>query len=634
MLSVIAFILSIMFATVNGWGGCRPASLTRSFNLFGCETGGSCGNTCDFSTTAEKRCTYSGCTEVYQNSGYFYLDGSVTRVTVGTLEYNCETGQVSREYCQNGQYSMNVYCVYGKQCDSQCDLDSIANYADCVQGGNTWDSDSCKCIYNIETDSTFTICTENVTPSGSVYMEAYKVTLHYKNGQVQTACGVSPNLVQGNGYKTYCPKLLQSFGTCKQNGYQNGASPASGGEGNQSPKNQPPQCYATIGYNCYFKDRETGNTFVCECDGSCEKGFNDIANGSCKNPYEQPESSDSGGNSSDSGGNSSPSSSGSGGNSSGSGETGIYMDVLQQIQANTQGTMNNTADISQWTQETMNQTIDIKNQLTEMGIDVSHIRTNTENTAINTSNIDSKLSTTNNLLNDIKNKDWDVHFNPTIQGDTNIINVDVPRDTIINNINVPGDTNIINVQNDTTKAGAEILSYLKGLFGDSLKLNGIDTSNNYNANDTVGSGEDFASLRDSIIAKTVGDTIPNMKDSLSGAVTSVKSALSGLRDTLNNGAFGDSLDHWKNQLLSTGQISGNGSDECPNVFKRTVSWNMGRVLGTWNLGTFRYICEPITGVGISFWKLARLVLRAMVAISCMLWLYRTVAGVGGNDDED
>ena len=54
----------------------------------------------------------------------------------------------------------------------------------------------------------------------------------------------------------------------------------------------------------------------------------------------------------------------------------------------------------------MNQTIDIKNQLTEYGVDFSHIRTNTEETATNTGSIDNKLNTTNGLANDIKNKNW------------------------------------------------------------------------------------------------------------------------------------------------------------------------------------------------------------------------------------
>lgn len=642
----LVMALFVIALAANAWGACVAENYTVSQAFV---YSGSYDGSCSVATW-NSVCGLVTCQDTVQRNGYIYSNFTSKGVRGGTYQntVNCPVTSGSTcslfdgRGCGGSAYNCTSLCRYSLRCQNQCDIDSIANYANCVNGGHTWSSDSCKCIYNTETDSTFTICTENVTPSGSVYMEAYKVTMHYKNGQVQTACGVSPNLVQGNGYKTYCPKLLQSFGTCKQNGYQNGASPASGGEGNQSPKNQPPQCYATIGYNCYFKDRETGNTFVCECDGSCEKGFNDIANGSCKNPYANSsssggDSSASGGDSSASGGDSSASggdSSASGGGSSASGETGIYMDVLQQIQANTQATMNNTGDISQWTQETMIQTIDIKNQLTETAIDVSHIRTNTENTATNTGNIDGKLSVTNGLLQDIKNKDWNPtinfnpDFNPTIQGDTNIITVQ-------------GDTNIVNVEvtGDTAKAPSEILSFLKGLFG------GMDTTAQY---DTTGWGavndsalhEADSTLKKSDWVQSMGcDTTGGRKcdnavigaHGLDSAKISMGRTFRALADTIRNGQFADSLRNWGDKFTG-GQISGGGSDNCPSVLSRqyTITLMEG---ASFNLTLGRYLCQPLVG-NTTAWSLCRLLLRASVALACMWFLFHCATGFRGSNDED
>ena len=402
-----------------------------------------------------------------------------------------------------------------------------------------------------------------------------------------------------------CQEERNSPGTCSQNGDCPSNQICADSTGNDSPV----QCIATFGHEVWMKDIKTGNTFKCSADGSCERAKQMVASGECKNPYadkNKPNSSDS----------NDPNSSSAENPPESSGEFCDMCDKLDRIAANTQATMNNTSDISQWTQETMNKTIDIDNHLTEIGIDVSHIRTNTEETATNTGSIDNKLNTTNSLLNDIKNKNW----NPQIN--VNPPTVNVGGDTII--VNVGGDSLNINV--DTAKAPAEILGFLKGVFGDS--------TNDYNASDTAGTGtreNDLIAHLDS----QVNGGVPDMRDSIPHAVTGVKGALTGLKDSINNGPYGDSLAVWQNQLLNNGVITGSGSNDCPAPLRRSFSWNFGPKIGTVQLGSLRFICEDALGLGFSLWTLARTLLRAMVAICCMLWIYREVTGTGGgSNDED
>ena len=520
-----------------------------------------------------------------------------------------------------------MYCNNLITCTTQCERDSVANYSSCVtQANHFWDSDSCKCRERTEADSVFTVCTEDVR-NGTPYYQIYVVNVHYKDGALESACGVSPSLINGEGYKQYCALKRSGNGTCAKAGVPNGPSDPKPCNGNCSQVGGDmlpnAECYAVVGYNCYLKDVRTGNTFKCECDGSCSKAMLDLARplgegANCRNPYLNPSSSPSSsdsGNSSDSGGSSSPSSS--------AGAAGDYTQQLDQLIANTQGIMNNTGDISQWTQTTMNNTTDIKNNLSDIGIDVNHIRTNTENTANNTANIDNKLSTTNSLLNDIKNKDW----NPTINVEAP--NVEIGGDTIIINNTVSGDTNIINVTTDTSKAPAEIL----GLLQNALQGEG-------NSSDTNGLGAQIDGWMGKIDS-LIGDTslIRMNGDSLNHAMDNLYSGGYGaIRDTLGNSSIADSMDAWTNKLVDNGKISGDGSDQCPSVLSRT--WRVDFPVGNSTVGVDigplgRYLCNDVAGLGITFWALCRIILRAIVAIGCMIWLYKTALGIdGGSNEED
>lgn len=605
MYKVILIMLFVLLTNVSGWGACYQwgqATVRCSGGMESC----------------------SGCSINYQGVASVSGRGSGCYGT-GTVTLNCPNGQNgffhvdSAKYtrsCGGSDYSATGY-FYITVCDTKCQADSLKG----CNENEIWKSDSCKCVPKPEpeADSSFTICTEDVR-NGTPYATIYGVTCHYKNGVVQTCCGVPAGSISGTGYQSHCPQLRSVRGSCDNNGVPNGPSNPTAGK--QVPDLPNSQCYAVVGYTCYMRDYTSGNTYSCECDGDCQEAYRQQMQGyGCRNPYPQPQPSSSG--SGGGGGESSPSSSGSeppsssgseppSSSGSGGGDKD-YTEQLNQIIANTQGTMNNTADISQWTQTTMNNTTDIKNNLTEIGIDVSHIRTNTENTATNTAqvatntnNIDNKLSITNSLLQQLNNKNWSPNINIT---DTNIVNVD--NEVILNN--------------DTSKAPSEILQLMK--------------DGQPNQGDTAG----FGAQIDGIMGKIdslVGDGMPTMNsDSVSNAMNGLKTnGLGAIRDTLNNSAVSDSMDAWGLKITDNGYITGQGSDNCPEILTRT--WQIRFPIGTGgadvNIGPLGvYLCKPVAGMGITFWALCRVILRAMVAIACMIWLYKSVLGIdGGSNEED
>ena len=95
------------------------------------------------------------------------------------------------------------------------------------------------------------------------------------------------------------------------------------------------------------------------------------------------------------------------------------------------------------------------------------------------------------------------------------------------------------------------------------------------------------------------------------------------------------MNRWGQALTNNGVITGNGSDNCPSILERDweLNFGLGVTITAGHLG--RYICTPIGGLNITIWALCRVLLRAIVAIGCMLWLYKAVLGIdGGSNDED
>lgn len=201
------------------------------------------------------------------------------------------------------------------------------------------------------------------------------------------------------------------------------------------------------------------------------------------------------------------------------------------------------------------------------------------------------------------------------------------------------------VRNEYIREGIDSLYSLRmGL--DSTFADWSDTSGAAAGGDTTGKGGELDALGDTLAnalwgypCDTTGGKSCNTAyigaDGIANARNGWKGAADALGDSLNGGAVKDSIDSWTDKLVKNGVLSGNGAATCPAVFNRT--WQVPLGMGvTYTFGPFgKIVCYDFFG-GITFWALARIVLRAMVAITCMWWLYHAVTGTTarGDDDED
>lgn len=341
-----------------------------------------------------------------------------------------------------------------------------------------------------------------------------------------------------------------------------------------------------------MRDKASGNTFRCECDGSCNVALRNLmaGNANCTNPYPQPNDSlhigSSASSSPSSSGGSSPSSSeGSTDPTSSEGtaesSTSLYdpwSPLLQDIKANTQGANNF----------------------------LNNIQNNTE--------------TANGFLQAIVNKDW-----------SPVINVQPPV------VNVAGDTNIINVSvsstgGDTATAPAKIYDFLRDTSG----INGY-------AEQFDDKRAEWQARADSIRA-AVGVFLDSMavedtswvkhKEDVDSALAQSVALRRAYMDTIRNSVFNDTIREWTNKLVNNGVITGEGSNACPSLLTRHHTLTIGNV--TTDVGSLGgVLCKPIEGLNVTIWALARTFLRFMVAFGCMCWLYLEVMGIdttGRGDD--
>lgn len=165
------------------------------------------------------------------------------------------------------------------------------------------------------------------------------------------------------------------------------------------------------------------------------------------------------------------------------------------------------------------------------------------------------------------------------------------------------------------------------------------------AGDTTGTGvlDSLGAFGDSLAAGTWsggwGDcdtTGGNKCDSqfigeggLDSAGNAIKGSIGALGDSLANGVVGDSLAAWQG-LFTNGKLSGSGSNSCPAVFNKTYQIPFGISQASF---TLNFVCRSVFG-GVTAWQLARVLLRALVAIGCMWWLFRQAMGIGGGSDDD
>lgn len=541
----LVMTLAVTIFSSDSWGACTQGTYNVSVDNLGVF------------------CKYTGSSNAYPKSCTHY-SGNPCPERIGN--YLSPTGGLANQGTQGGCPGIsNSYmfrctsnlCVYTISCTTQAEADSVYCALNPTAEG---------CV--VETDTTLFACTDNISGNGGLYRLACKAengVVTYCNGKTNVDIATDGTLV----------RPLQ--GTCAQNGFNTGIIGGASSDSTSTPPSANADCFAIVGSTCHMKDKASGNTFRCECDGSCNVALRNLmaGNADCTNPYEQPEQTDSldfplsSPSSSGSGEGSSPSSSPSGEGNSSDFEYD-YTEILEAIQANTQQTATEIGRSNEF---------------------LNGIQNNTE--------------TANSLLQAIANKDW-----------TPNINVSAPH------VNVQGDTNIINVevQGDTARAPSEILALLR-------------QGGNTDPADTAGLGAQLAGYV-SGIDSLVGEGVPDMSDSLGSAVASMRATLQEIKDTMDNSAISDSLTRWNALITNNGVITGEGSNNCPSILTQQITLDfpiVGRVQG----GTLgKYLCEPVEPFGVTLWTFVRLILRAIVAITCMFWLYRAVLGLDGRDDED
>lgn len=564
----------------------------------------------------------------YQNANC----GGTTRVCV----------QTSAEFLRCSFASGgNQICNYsGFRCGSQCEADSLQ----CVNEGGAW------------TENPNAVCGKSCTTNGCTAADTANLerlvhrcdslggTNDYElvnNGS--EGCGLSGfcNLCNGNAYK----KLLkdQQKNCCEQ-----GHAPD------------------TTKVKCTVESiTSTDKKFIVDGQNACLSGDPQIIitpNGEsyregCDDAPPSGGSSDSHGSS-----DSQESSSSGGGSSSGNTDENALAGQLEDIK-------DSLHKIIRYDSTTASNSIDLANYLYDIKVCLEAGTCGAGAPTDYTGEIQAvrdTLHNSNTLLKQIADKDLSVSVNGGLTAEkqaeliANISNVadsmakygianGARLDSIIEGLKHLGADSVAHgldsVRNEYIREGIDSLYSLRtGL--DSTFADWSDTSGAAAAGDTTGKGGELDALGDSLgvalwgyPCDTTGGKSCNTAyigaNGIANARNGWKGAADALGDSLNGGAVKDSINSWTNKIVNNGVLSGNGAATCPAVFNRTWQVPLGTGI-TYTFGPFgKIVCYDFFG-GITFWALARIVLRAMVAITCMWWLYHAVTGTTarGDDDED
>ena len=377
-----------------------------------------------------------------------------------------------------------------------------------------------------------------------------------------------------------CTPYRALDGECAQNGYSSGVN------GDRDSTGQNAQCFAAIGSDCIMRDKASGNTFTCAgCDGSCDYAMRKMIDGSCKNPYPQPETpSDTLELPPSSGSTPPPWSS--------SGTSEPPPSFGEDLSA-----LNGLYGVVDTIRDTLNHAV------------VPSLR-----------NIQANTQQANDYLQQIAAKEWSVNVSAPD------VNVNVSAPDV--NVDVSG---IQTRQDRAYQADTAFQSRVLGALG-ALS----DTSGAGNPQDTAGSGAALQSRLDKIDSAVGAYDVPDMRDSIPSAVEGIRTKTRNMRDSIAGGAVGDSVNAWSQAFLNNGVLTGNGSNTCPAALTRGVAFTFPHV-GTIQAGSLgQYLCTPVAGLSVTLWQVARMLLRALVAVACMWWLFREVTGTatGGGSDED
>lgn len=334
-----AVFLALLLFCTHSWGACQSSTsdyYSYSLGRVTCYYGQSCGVGDVPKCSSTNACV--SCPSTYSANGYFYADGRNSNASSAwCLDVNSSCGSTSPL----------SYCRYYTRCTSQAEADSVKCELNPSAPG---------CV--VLQDTSIFVCNESFEYNYQTgqekqpYMQLYRCDCKWDATNHTGTCNGKTNV----NPKTDCELVMNIPGTCNQNGYQQGP--------NTDTTGSSATCYAIVGDKCYMRDNRSGNTFTCGCDGNCNYAYEQMNRGLCENPYFSSASQDSTFDPFSS--SSFPSSSGSEGGeggetSSSSGEGGEgtsgssagdsidfeydYTSILEAIQANTQGTMNNTQNI-------------------------------------------------------------------------------------------------------------------------------------------------------------------------------------------------------------------------------------------------------------------------------------------------
>lgn len=220
---------------------------------------------------------------------------------------------------------------------------------------------------------------------------------------------------------------------------------------------------------------------------------------------------------------------------------------------------------------------------------VTGIFSNTNKIANNTDNIKKGVNNIANKLDSIKDR----------PRDTTIVNV--AGDTI----NITGDTNIINIPIDSSIG--EPWDTSGGLAG--MLTGAFDST--------------FTGL----------DTLPNWDTIHRGSVDSIGRGITAVWDSGAGKFYKDTLGKWMSSGIQNSTLSGTGSNSCPAFLTSSYVINIGSISVdlTRNVKLGQYLCTPVFG-GRTGWELGRTLLRIIVAIGCMFFLFRCATGTIGGEE--
>lgn len=332
----IVLLLALLFFCAHSWGACESGNFSAG-SFYQCSyTHTNCTGTTVFCNTGGSAIDCEGTKQV----GNYYYSG-LQPVANG----NCSSNYARTCLGSWGYSCRSAYCNATIRCTTQAEADS----AYCAL--NPQDP---SCV-PAEQDTSIFVCNESYEynyhtgQEKQPYMQLYRCDCKWDATNMTGTCNGKTNIDP----KVDCELVMNVPGTCNDNGYQQGP--------NTDTTGSSATCYAIVGDKCHMRDNRSGNTFTCTCDGNCNYAYEQMKRGFCENPYFSSASQDStfdpfssssfpfssGGESGES-----SSSSGEGGEgTSGSSASDSsdfeydYTSILEAIQANTQGTMNNTQNI-------------------------------------------------------------------------------------------------------------------------------------------------------------------------------------------------------------------------------------------------------------------------------------------------